>query len=325
MSNILIIGGAGYIGSHVNKLLAGSGRRTVVFDNLSCGHKKMVRWGDFFKGDLSRKSDLLRCFKTCRISAVMHFAAFTAVGESVSDPEKFYFNNVANTINLLSAMRVSGVEKLIFSSSAAVYGKPEKAPISEGGKLLPLNPYGRTKLMMEQVMADYADAYGLEYAALRYFNAAGADPEGEIGELHEPETHLVPLAIQAAIGRRGALKVFGEDYPTPDGTCIRDYVHVWDLAQAHLLALRYLEKGNKSMVFNLGNGRGFSVLEIIRVVERVSGRKVPVVISPRRAGDPPVLVASSVRARRILRWRPRFSKIEDIVQHAWNWHKHNYL
>lgn len=321
MSKILIVGGAGYIGSTVNKFLSASGFRTVVFDNLSCGHRELARWGDFFRGDLARRVDLSRCFKTYEISAVMHFAAFTAVGESVVDPEKFYRNNVANTINLLGAMRIAGVKRLVFSSSAAVYGEPEKVPITEGNRLLPLSPYGRTKLMMEQAMADYAAAYGLEYTALRYFNAAGADPDGDTGESHEPETHLIPLAIRAALGGNEALKVFGSDYPTPDGTCVRDYVHVWDLAQAHLLALRYLEKGGKSAVFNLGNGKGFSVLEVIRAVESVSRRKVPFVISPRRPGDPLALVASSARARRILGWRPRFSRLEDIVRHAWNWHR----
>jgi len=320
MKKILIVGGAGYIGSHVNKLLSASGFRTVVFDNLSCGRRELVRWGDFFKGELARQSDLSRCFKRHEISAVMHFAAFTAVGESVINPEKFYVNNVSNTINLLGAMRTAGVKKIVFSSSAAVYGEPEKNPITEGNKLLPLNPYGRTKLMMEQVMADYAAAYGLKYAVLRYFNAAGADPDGEIGELHNPETHLIPLAIQAVSGGRGSLKVFGSDYQTPDGTCVRDYVHVCDLAQAHLLALRYLEKGNASAAFNLGNGKGFSVFEVIRALALVSGRKVPFVVSRRRPGDPPALVASSSRAKRVLGWRPRFSRLEDIIRHAWNWH-----
>jgi len=320
MGRILIVGGAGYIGSHTNKILAASKRRTVVLDNLSCGHRKLAQWGDFFYGDLSRPADLLRCFKKYDFSAVIHLAAFTSVGESVADPDKFYRNNIANTINLLGAMRASGVKKLIFSSSAAVYGNPEAVPITEGSRLSPLNPYGRTKLMMEQAMADYATAYGLKYVALRYFNAAGADPDGATGEIHNPETHLIPLAIQSVLGRRGALKVFGVDYPTPDGTCLRDYIHVCDLARAHLLALRYLEKGGKSAAFNLGNGKGFSVLEVIRAVERVSGRKVPVNMSPRRPGDPPVLVASSIRARRILGWRPQFPNIEDIIRHAWNWH-----
>ena len=323
MGRILIVGGAGYIGSHTNKILAAFKRRTVVLDNLSCGHRKLAQWGDFFYGDLSRPADLSRCFKKYDFSAVIHLAAFTSVGESVADPDKFYRNNIANTINLLGAMRASGVKKLIFSSSAAVYGNPEAVPITEGSRLSPLNPYGRTKLMMEQAMADYATAYGLKYVALRYFNAAGADPDGATGEIHNPETHLIPLAIQSVLGRRGALKVFGVDYPTPDGTCLRDYIHVCDLARAHLLALRYLEKGGKSAAFNLGNGKGFSVLEVIRAVERVSGRKVPVNMSPRRPGDPPVLVASSIRARRVLGWRPQFPNIEDIIRHAWNWHTRN--
>jgi len=250
----------------------------------------------------------------------MHFAAFTAVGESVTDPDKYYLNNVSNTFNLLGAMRRAGVKKLIFSSSAAVYGEPKKVPIDESHPLLPVNPYGRTKLMMEQAIGDYAVAYGLKYVALRYFNAAGADPDGEIGECHTPETHLLPLAIAAAMGTRDPLNVFGDDYSTPDGTCLRDYIHVADLAQAHLLALEYLEKGGDSAAFNLGNGKGFSVLQVLRTIEKVSGCKVPYRISSRRAGDPPALVASAVLAGKRLGWRPRYAAIDTIVRDAWRWH-----
>lgn len=319
---ILVVGGAGYIGSNANKALAAAGYKTVVFDNLSTGHRRLARWGEFFKGDLGNPAGLARCFKRYKFSAVIHFAAFTAVGESVLDPAKFYGNNVANTINLLNTMRAAGVKNLIFSSSAAVYGEPVKVPITEKHPLAPLNPYGRTKLMMEQAMADYAAAYGLKYAALRYFNAAGADPQGQSGELHSPETHLIPLVLDAAAGRRTCIKVFGGDYKTPDGTCLRDYIHVTDLAQAHLLALRRLERGGSSMAFNLGNGKGFSVLEVIKAARRVTGLEVPVKMAPRRAGDPAALVASSSLIRRELGWRPEYAGLETIIDHAWRWHKH---
>lgn len=318
---ILVVGGAGYIGSHANKALAAAGYRTVVFDNLSTGHKRLARWGEFFKGDLGRPADLARCFKRYRFDAALHFAAFTAVGESVKDPAKFYANNVANTLNLLGAMRAAGVGQFIFSSSAAVYGEPAKVPITEKAALAPVNPYGRTKLMMEQAMADYAAAYGLKYIALRYFNAAGADPDGEAGELHDPETHLIPLALEAAAGRRPCVNVFGDDYPTPDGTCLRDYIHVTDLARAHLLALRRLEAGGESRAFNLGNGSGFSVRQVIDAAEKTTGRKVPVKLAPRRPGDPAALVASSALIRRELGWKPLYPGLEAIIAHAWNWHR----
>lgn len=321
MKHVLVVGGAGYIGSQTNKLLSNSGLRTVVFDNLSTGHKRLARWGEFFKGDLGNLADLARCFKKYKFSAVIHFAAFTAVGESVEDPAKYYRNNVSNTLNLLDAMRFAGVNNLVFSSSAAIYGEPEETYIKEEHPQIPVNPYGRTKLMMEQAMADYSVAYGMNYIALRYFNAAGADPEGETGELHFPETHLLPLVLDAAIGRRDCVKVFGSNYQTPDGTCLRDYVHTVDLAQAHLLALRRLESGGKSGVFNLGNGKGFSVLQVIKMAERVAGKKIPVKLVARRAGDPARLVASSLRANRVLGWKPECSGLETIISHAWKWHK----
>jgi len=321
MKTILVVGGAGFIGSHTNKLLSRSGYKTVVFDNLSTGHRCLARWGEFFKGDLTSPADLARCFKKYHFDAVMHFAAYTYVGESVSDPAKYYRNNVVNTLNLLDAMRENRVKKLVFSSSCAVYGVPASLPMRETFPFSPVNPYGRTKLMMEQIMADYAAAYGLKYSALRYFNAAGADPDGEAGELHDPETHLIPLALDAAAGKRKDIKVFGGDYKTPDGTCVRDYVHVADLASAHLLALRYLERGGTNGGFNLGNGKGFSVLQVIKTAEKVSGKKIAVKMVPRRSGDPAALVASSARAHRILGWKPQYSSLETIIAHAWQWQR----
>lgn len=304
-----------------NKLLSRSGCKTVVFDNLSTGHRRLALWGEFVKGDLADKAALARCFAKHDFSAVMHFSAFAYVGESVTEPAKYYANNVANTLNLLEAMRTAGVKRFIFSSSCAVYGEPARLPMRESLPFRPVNPYGRTKKMVEEILADYAAAYGLRYAALRYFNAAGADPGGEIGELHDPETHLIPLALDTAAGLRPALKVFGRDYPTPDGTCVRDYVHVSDLARAHLLALRHLEKGGAGGGFNLGNGRGFSVLQVIKAAEKVTGRPIPVELSGRRAGDPPVLVASAARARRVLGWKPERARLEAIISDAWRWHK----
>ena len=315
------MGGAGYIGSHTNKLLNAAGYKTVVFDNLSTGHRRLARWGEFFKGGLAKPADLARCFKKHRISAVMHFSAFAYVGESVTDPAKYYRNNVANTLNLLDAMRAAGVDKFIFSSSCAVYGAPAALPMRENLPFNPMSPYGRTKKMVEDILADYSAAYGLKYIALRYFNAAGADPEGETGELHDPETHLIPLVLDAAAGRRKNIKVFGGDYKTPDGTCVRDYIHVADLAQAHLLALKRLEKGGASRGYNLGNGKGFSVLKVIKTVEKVTGKKIKVQMAPRRAGDPAALVASAARARKALGWRPQYASLETIIKHAWDWHK----
>ncbi len=321
MNNILIVGGAGYIGSHANKLLSKKGFKTVVFDNLSTGNRELSRWGEFVKGDLKNPADLLRCFKKRRISAVMHFAACAYVGESVTEPAKYYRNNVANTLNLLDAMRAAGVKKIIFSSSAATFGVPSEIPITETHPQSPINPYGRTKLMMEQIIADYAAAYGLEHVFLRYFNAAGADTSGEIGEIHHPETHLIPLILDAAAGTRKDIKVFGTDYPTKDGTCVRDYVHVSDLAEAHALALDYLVKSGKSGGFNLGNGRGFSVREVIETARKVTGKAIKATAAPRRPGDPPVLIASSARAGKILGWRPALFDLDTIIKTAWAWHE----
>ena len=321
IKNILVVGGAGYIGSHVNKLLHENGYRTVVFDNLSRGHRDLVKWGEFVLGDLGDSSQLRLCFQRHAIDAVMHFAAFAYVGESVEEPAKYYRNNVAHTINLLETMSEFGVKKLVFSSTCSTYGIPDEVPIDEGHPQRPINPYGAGKLMIERMLQDWDHAYGLKHVALRYFNAAGADPNAEIGERHDPETHLIPLAISTALGSRAAIKVFGTDYPTPDGTCVRDYVHVSDLADAHVAALRYLGDGGSSDAFNLGNERGYSVLEVIDAVRRAAGTDVDMTLADRRPGDPPSLVSSSAKARDTLQWRPRFPGIDAIVESAWRWHE----
>ena len=316
---ILIVGGAGYIGSHTNKALAKAGYKTVVFDDLSTGHRELVKWGEFRKGSLSDPRSLDVCFSAYAIDAVMHFSAFAYVGESVADPARYYRNNVCNTLNLLDAMKRHGVKKFIFSSSCAVYGEPAALPMKEDLPFNPISPYGRTKRMVEEILADYGAAYGIRHVNLRYFNAAGADPEGETGELHDPETHLIPLVLDAAADRRREVRIFGTDYRTRDGTCVRDYVHVSDLASAHLSALSYLMKGGKSDSFNLGNGRGFSVREVIKAAERTTGKKIRVSVSKRRPGDPPVLVASSAKARKVLRWRTGHSGLDSILATAWKW------
>lgn len=317
---ILICGGAGYIGSHANKMLSRMGYETVVFDNLVYGHREVVKWGSFVEGDLKNPVEIEAVFERIPIDAVMHFAAYAYVGESVVDPEKYYFNNVACTLNLLHAMRKHGCDKIIFSSTCATYGEPEKVPITEEIPQKPINPYGASKLMVERILADYGAAYGLRSVALRYFNAAGADPEGEIGEDHNPETHLIPLVLDAASGKRPDIKVFGTDYPTRDGSCIRDYIHVEDLASAHVLALKYLQAGGASERFNLGNEHGTSVLEVIEAVRKVTGKDFAVTLTDRRPGDPAVLVGSSEKAKKVLGWSPRYAEIEMIVEHAWGWH-----
>jgi UDP-glucose 4-epimerase len=317
---ILIVGGAGYVGSHVNKLLNRAGIPTVVFDNLSSGHREFAKWGSFFLGDLTEKGQIQRCFRKYPFQAVMHFSAFADVGESIRQPSKYYLNNVLNTIYLLEVMREFDVFKFIFSSSCAVYGTPAELPISEEHPRLPISPYGRTKFMVEEILKDYDSAYGMKYVSLRYFNAAGADPEGEIGEWHDPETHLIPLAISAGLGLRKDTSLFGTDYPTKDGTCIRDYIHVNDLAEAHIQALRYLTTEGRSDSFNLGNGAGYSVRQVLRAVEAISGRTLRVIETERRPGDPPVLISKSEKARRILGWVPRFSDLKTIVETAWAWH-----
>lgn len=317
---ILVTGGAGYIGAHAVKELTARGYRPLVLDNLSRGHREFARWGTFVEGDLADGGKLRELFATHPIRAVMHFAAFAYVGESVADPATYYRNNVANTLNLLEAMRGAGVNKLIFSSTCATYGIPHSVPIAEDHPQLPINPYGRGKLMVETMLRDFSAAYGMRFAALRYFNAAGADPDGEIGEWHDPETHLIPLIFDAISGRRPNIEVFGTDYPTPDGTCIRDYIHVCDLASAHILALEYLLAEGECIAINLGNGQGFSVREVIAMTERVIGRKVPVAEGARRPGDPPVLVGCADRAQESFGWRPRFHELETIIRTAWRWY-----
>ncbi len=318
---ILVCGGAGYIGSHINKQLNEEGYDTIVFDNLVYGHKEAVKWGKFVKGDLSKIDDIEAVFNQYKIDAVFHFAAYAYVGESVNEPEKYYYNNVVNTLNLLKVMKKHGCNRIIFSSTCATYGEPAKVPITEDMPQNPINPYGATKLMIERVFKDYNKAYGLNFVALRYFNAAGADPECELGESHNPETHIIPLVLDAASGQREDIKVFGTDYDTPDGSCIRDYIHVTDLASAHLLALHYLESGKPSDFFNLGNERGTSVLEVVDSVKRVTGKDFKVTLAPRRSGDPAILVGSSEKAKKILGWKPEYSDIDTIVAHAWKWHE----
>lgn len=318
---VLVCGGAGYIGSHVNKMLDRMGYDTVVFDNLVYGHREAVKWGEFVRGDLKNPEEIEAVFDTYPIEAVMHFAAYAYVGESVTDPEKYYFNNVACTLNLLRAMRGHGCDKIIFSSTCATYGEPARVPITEDMPQDPINPYGASKLMVERILSDYGTAYGLRSVALRYFNAAGADPECEIGEDHDPETHLIPLVLDAASGKRPDIKVFGTDYPTRDGSCIRDYIHVEDLAKAHILALKYLQSGGASERFNLGNERGTSVLEVIEAVKKVTGKDFKVTLSDRRPGDPATLVGASDKVKAVLGWEPKYAEIETIVEHAWKWHE----
>lgn len=318
---IVVTGGAGYIGSHMVRLLGEMGLDSITFDNLSRGHREMVTSGTFIEGDLSETSRLVQIFKEHRVKAVFHFAADSLVGESEEDPRRYYLNNVAKGIQLLDAMLEAGVSKIVFSSSAAVYGEPLRIPIDEDHPEAPVNVYGTTKLIMENMMRTYAAAYGLRFASLRYFNAAGAAPDSRIGEDHDPETHLIPLVLDAALGRRQEITVFGSDYDTPDGTCIRDYIHVADLAEAHILALKHLDSGGGPAVYNLGNGKGFSVREVIKAVERVTGRTIPVREGARRKGDPARLVASSERIRKDWGWKPRFADLDVMVETAWIWHR----
>jgi len=316
---VLVTGGAGYVGSHACKALARAGYLPVVYDNLSRGHAWAVKWGPLERGDLLNAARLAAVLRKHRPFAVLHFAALAYVGESVTDPQRYYRNNVGGTINLLQAMHETAVRRIVFSSTCAVYGAPKKVPIPENHPQAPLNPYGHSKRMIEQMLADAAAAYGLDSVSLRYFNAAGADPEGEIGEVHDPETHLIPLALEAAAGLRPRLTIHGTDYPTRDGTCVRDYVHVADLADAHVLALRYLAKNPGASAFNLGNGGGFTVREVIAAAERVTGRKIPSREGPRRPGDPPALVGNANSARRKLGWKPRYRDLEIMVGTAWRW------
>ena len=320
---ILITGGAGYIGSHTALSLKRQGYDFVVYDNLSTGHRESVGNCPFVKGDISDRRLLENVIKSYGVTDVIHFAASSIVGESMQNPQKYYQNNVVGTLSLLDTLLKCKVKRIVFSSTAAVYGEPDIVPITEDSPKQPTNVYGRTKLIIENILEDYDLAYGLKYVSLRYFNACGADDGGLIGEDHRPETHLIPLVLQTALGLRTKISIFGDDYPTPDGTCIRDYIHVNDLAQAHILALNYLRSENKSDVFNLGNGSGFSVKEIIRTAERVVGRGIPQDIGPRRSGDPAVLVADAQKAKKKLGWKPEYTDLERIIKTAWQWHSEN--
>jgi UDP-glucose-4-epimerase GalE len=311
--NVLVSGGAGFIGSHVCKELSRAGFHPIVFDRLTEGRREFVKWGPLEEGDIRDEVRLREVLSGHQVDAVMHFASSIVVGESVLDPQKYYENNVGGSLSLLSAVREAGIKYFVFSSTAAVYGMPDRLPIDEDHPKNPINPYGVTKLLIENALRDYSRAYGLCAVALRYFNAAGADPEGELWEAHDPETHLIPNAVRAAVDPGYALKLFGNDYSTPDGTCIRDYIHVRDLARAHVAALMRLPQWTSFQAFNLGIGKGFSVLEVIRAVEQKFGKKVKIEISPRREGDPPVLLADSKRAREMLSWKPEYTTIEAIV------------
>ncbi|WP_029098477.1 UDP-glucose 4-epimerase GalE [Brevibacillus thermoruber] len=318
---ILVTGGTGYIGSHTVAELLAHGEEVIVVDNLRTGHERAVLGGTLYRGDIRDRQFLDEVFRAHEIEAVIHFAAKSLVGESVRDPLAYYDNNVIGTHTLVSAMVEHGVRKAVFSSTAAVYGEPERIPIREEDPTVPANPYGETKLAMEKMFRWCDQAYGLKSISLRYFNAAGAHPDAIIGEDHEPESHLIPLVLQVALGQREQIEMFGDDYPTEDGTCIRDYVHVMDLANAHRLALDYLRTYNQSDVFNLGNGTGFSVKQVIDTARKVTGHPIPAKVSPRRAGDPAVLVASADKAKRLLNWHPRCPELETIIESAWNWHR----
>lgn len=318
--NILVTGGAGYIGSHVAKALSRAGFVPVTIDNLGNGHREAVRWGPLVEGDLADAELVARTLRAHAVKAVIHLAGFIEVGESMRDPARFYHNNFTNALALLEAMREAGVDTFVFSSTAAVYGVPQRVPIPEDHPTAPVNPYGESKLMVEWALRALSRAHGLRWMALRYFNASGADRDGEIGESHEPESHLIPRACLAALGKLPPLQIFGNDYPTPDGTAVRDYIHVEDLAAAHVRALQHLMAEGESRALNLGTGNGHSVAAVIRAVEQVSGRKVPAQFAPRRAGDPPVLVADPAAARAVLRWQAAIADLNEIVASAWRWH-----
>ena len=321
---ILVFGGAGYIGSHTALELVRAGEQVIIADNLVTGHRQAIPEGvTFYEGDLHDRAFLDRVFQTEQIDAVIHFAAFSLVGESVTNPLKYYDNNLCGTKVLLDAMVANHVDKIVFSSTAATYGEPENIPILETDRTCPTNPYGETKLAMEKMFHWTGLAHGMRYVSLRYFNACGADASGTIGEDHNPESHLIPLILQVPNGKRETVSIFGTDYDTPDGTCIRDYIHVTDLAQAHILAVQYLANGGESDIFNLGNGVGYSVREVIETARKVTGHPIPAVETPRRAGDPARLVASSEKARRVLGWNPVPDSLEEIIASAWNWH-HNH-
>lgn len=318
---ILVVGGAGYIGSHMALMLGNKGYQVVILDDLSSGHKEAILSGEFIKGSIGDSALLDNVFSQHKFDAVMHFASFIQVGESMKEPAKYYHNNLINSINLLDAMLRHGVKRFIFSSTAAIFGEPDYTPINESHPKRPTSPYGVSKWMVEQVLQDYDRAYDLKSICLRYFNAAGADPEARIGECHEPESHLIPLLLQVGSGKRECVQVYGRDYPTSDGTCIRDYIHIVDLCAAHELALMQLMRNGRSAAYNLGNGKGFSVQQVIDTVQEVIGRKIQIVDSPRRPGDPACLVSDSALARRELGWSPVYPDLRTIVSHAWNWEK----
>lgn len=317
---VLVVGGAGYIGSHVCKALAESNYYPVTYDNMVNGHSWAVKWGPLEVGDISDEGRLDQVIKKYRPEIVMHFAAFAYVGESVYNPMKYYCNNVAGTLSLLKVLINNKIDKLVFSSTCATYGVPEKVPLSEKCIQNPINPYGRSKLMVEKILKDFDNAYHLKSISLRYFNATGADPAGEIGECHEPETHLIPLILDVASGRREHIQIFGDDYETVDGTCVRDYIHVADIANAHVLALEKLLCGGGTASYNLSNGRGYSVKEVIQAACYVTGEAIPVITVPKRPGDPPILIGDAIEISRELGWKPRYISIDEQVSHAWLWH-----
>ncbi len=318
--NVLVTGGAGYVGSHAAKLLASEGHEVWVYDNLVFGHRAAAAPGRLIEGDLLDREQLDAVLRDKRIDAVMHFAAFAYVGESVTEPAKYYRNNILGTLSLMEAMRGAGVSRIVFSSTCATYGEPRQIPIREDQPQQPINPYGFTKLVIERALADYAHAYGWSYAALRYFNAAGASADGDLGEDHDPETHLIPLVLQVALGQRDHVTIFGDKHQTPDGTCIRDYIHVDDLATAHLAALDRLERGVE-LKLNLGTGQGSSVAEVVEACRKVTGHPIPAQVAGPRAGDPPALVADASQARQELGWKPRYTSIKPIIETAWQWHR----
>jgi UDP-glucose-4-epimerase GalE len=319
--SVLVTGGAGYIGAHACKALSQAGYTPITYDNFVYGHPEAVRWGPLEKGDIADRKQLEMVMQKYNPIAVMHFAAYAYVGESVENPAKYYRNNAAGTLSLLESMRNCNIDKIIFSSTCATYGMPEQIPIYESHPQNPINPYGRSKIIIEWALQDFAAAYDLKFVSLRYFNAAGADPDVEIGEDHDPETHLIPLVLEVALGKRNQLEIFGTDYATPDGTCVRDYIHVSDLANAHLLALEYLIGGGQSDVYNLGNGNGFSVKEVVAAAMKITGCDIPCLEVDRRPGDPAVLVGSSDKIRDVLGWQPRYNNLDTIITTAWQWHK----
>ncbi len=320
---ILVTGGAGYIGSHTAAELLDAGEEVVILDNLQKGHQGAILGGKFHKGDIRDDEFLDKVFKENEIEAVIHFAADSLVGESVGDPLKYYNNNMVSSLRLLSKMKEYGVKNIVFSSTAATYGEPENTPILETDRTLPTNPYGETKLSVEKALKWSDNAYGIKYVSLRYFNAAGAHVSGKVGEDHRPESHLIPIVLQAALGKRESIQIFGDDYDTADGSCVRDYIHVTDLAQAHILALKKLRAGGESSIYNLGNGKGFSVKEVVKLAREVTGVDIKAVTAPRRAGDPAVLIASSERIQKELKWEPKYNELATIIETAWNWHKNH--